>query len=247
MKQLNWTLHPAEEEHAPTILILPGGAYRVHAEHEGVPIARWLNSLGIHAAVLHYSTGDGCWPLPLLEARTALAELRSGECLSTDVQRVGVLGSSAGGHLAGLLATDTPDIPNLDPATFAGNPDIAMLCYPVTSLEDTINGKPNLHTDSGTTLLGAQATPKLKRELTIPHRVGKGTQKFFIWTTRNDERVPYIHTTSLLDAFDAAGIDFEGHVFRDGCHGLGLASEHAGVRQWTVLAECWLRDLGWTN
>lgn len=247
MTALDWTLYPVANEQAPAMLVLAGGAYRIRAEHEGEPIARWLNSLGIHAAVVHYTVGENCWPQPLLDARAALAALRSGRSVPADTHRIGVLGSSAGGHLAGLLATDSADMPGADPATFAGRPDAAILCYPVTEMGDSIAGRANQHTASAEMLLGHNADPKLRESLSLSRRVDSSTAEMFVWTTRDDERVPGLHSLSLLKALDEAGASYEAHVFRRGPHGLGLAVDHPTVAQWSTLAARWLADIGWVK
>lgn len=247
MTLLDWTLYPASGEPAPSVLVLPGGAYRLRAEHEGEPVARWLNALGIHAAVLHYPVGEGCWPRPLVSARAALATLRRGEGLPVDTARIGVLGSSAGGHLAGLLATDSRDVPLIDSDTYAGRPDAVLLSYPVAEMGDMIGAEPNLHTASADQLLGLDADQSLRAAISLPARVDASMPECFIWTTRDDERVPSAHTLSLLQALDAAGVSYEAHVFRRGLHGLGLATDQPSVAQWTRLAECWLTEIGWVK
>lgn len=247
---LDWTLYPAGDDPAPAMLVLPGGAYAKLAPHEGEPVAAWLNTLGIHAAVLHYPTGYQTWPRPLHEARKALKALRSG-ALPVDRRRVGVLGSSAGGHLAALLATDSPDVPGTDPLTFAGRPDAAILAYPVTDLRETMLGRlPNLHTASAENLLGEDAPEEVRADLSIPTRVTPPEEEampdLFIWTTSDDAVVPALHALSLMTSLAVAGVPFEGHVFRTGRHGLGLAAEEApDVAQWTTLAARWLTALGW--
>lgn len=245
-----WTLHPAGDAPAPTFLVLPGGAYGVIAPHEGQPVASWLNTLGFHAAVLHYTTGERCWPEPLHEARAALAALRTGDVpLAVDRDRVAVLGFSAGGHLAGLLATDSRDVSGTDPQTYAGRPDLAVLCYPVTELRERMeDGGINGHTGSSDNLLGPGAPAELRQELSIPRRVGvvQGSLPLvFLWTTSDDDRVPPAHSLSLLSGLSAAGADTEAHVFRFGRHGLGLAEAEPEVAQWTTLAARWFGSLGW--
>ncbi len=248
---LDWTLHPAGDAVAPTVLVLPGGGYARLAPHEGDPVAVWLNGLGVHAAVLHYATGYHTWPHPLHDARAALRALRTGTVdLPVDRRRVGVLGFSAGGHLAGLLATDTPDVPRADPLTFAGRPDAAILAYPVTDLRETMLGRlPNLHTGSAENLLGEDAPEELRADLSIPTRVTPPEEEpmpdLFLWTTSDDDGVPPLHTLSLMTSLAVAGVPFEGHVFRSGRHGLGLAEEEPEVARWTDLAEDWLAALGW--
>lgn len=248
---LDWTLHPAGDAPAPVVLVLPGGAYRMLAEHEGAPVARWLNSLGLHAAVLHYTTRPACWPAPLHEARDALARLRAGDVpFPVDAARVGVLGFSAGGHLAGLLATDTPDVPGTDPLTFAGRPDAAVLCYPVTDLRETMLGRlPNLHVESGDNLLGTGADDEVRAELSVPTRITPPQEAalpdFFVWTTSDDDVVPPLHTLGLLTSLAVADVPFEAHLFRSGRHGLGLATGEPEVAQWTDLAAAWFAARGW--
>ena len=248
---LDWTLYPAGDDPAPAMLVLPGGGYAKLAPHEGEPIAAWLNTLGVHAAVLHYPVGHQTWPRPLHEARKALAALRSGAAFPVDRRRVGVLGSSAGGHLAALLATDTPDVPGTDPLTFAGRPDAAILAYPVTDLRETMLGRlPNLHTASAENLLGEDAPEDVRADLSIPTRVTPPEEEtmpdLFIWTTSDDAVVPALHALSLMTSLAVAGVPFEGHVFRSGRHGLGLATdEEPDVAQWTTLAARWLTGLGW--
>lgn len=251
MAALDWTFTPAGDQVAPCILVLPGGGYSHLADHEGGPVAAWLATLGVHAAVLRYRTGEHCWPRPLEDARAALAALRHGGTpLPVDRTRVGVLGFSAGGHLAGLLATDSPDVPGPDPLTFAGRPDAALLCYPVTDLRETMLGRlPNLHTRSAETLLGEDAAESLRTDLSLATRVTSPHEQamppLFVWTTSDDAGVPPLHALSLMTSLAVAGVPFEGHVFRSGRHGLGLADEAPDVAQWTTLAARWLAGLGW--
>ena len=248
---LDWTFHPAGDATAPTVLVVPGGGYHHLAAHEGAPVAGWLNELGLHAAVLHYAVGYHVWPRPLHDARAALRALRTGGTpLPVDRRRVGVLGFSAGGHLAALLATDSPDVPGADPLTFAGRPDAALLAYPVTDLRETMLGRlPNLHTDSADNLLGEDAPEEVRAALSVATRVTPPEEEelpdLFIWTTSDDATVPALHALSLMTSLAVAGVPFEGHVFRSGRHGLGLADEEPEVAQWTDLAERWLADRGW--
>ncbi|WP_342372276.1 alpha/beta hydrolase [Propioniciclava soli] len=253
MADLDWTFHAAGDAVAPCVLVLPGGGYEHLAVHEGEPVAAWLNSLGLHAAVLRYATGDQCWPDPLEDARAALRALRSGATpLPVDRRRVSVLGFSAGGHLAALLATDTPEVSGADPDTFAGRPDAALLCYPVTDLREALLGRiPNLHVRSGETLLGEDAGDHLRAELSIPTRITapeeEPTPPLFLWTTSDDAGVPVLHAITLMTALGVAGVPFEAHVFRSGRHGLGLADAEPEVAQWTTLAQRWLASLGWLD
>ncbi len=251
MAGLDLTFHPAGTEVAPAFLVLPGGGYRHHAAHEGEPVAEWLNGIGLHAAVLRYGVGERCWPRPLRDAREALADLREGGTpLPVDRRRIGVLGFSAGGHLAALLATDSDDVSGTERWSYAGRPDAAILCYPVTDLRDVLLGRiPNLHLASSHRLLGEDASGDLQSELSAPTRITSPDEgpmpPMFIWTTSDDAGVPALHSLSLMTSLAVAGVPFEGHVFRTGDHGLGLAADDPQVGQWTSLAETWLGGLGW--
>lgn len=245
------TEFPAGPHRAPVFLVLPGGGYRHLAEHEGEPVARWLNGLGLHAAVVHYQVGDGCWPRALHDARDALAAMRDGETtMPIDRTRVGVVGFSAGGHLAAMLATDSPTVPGTDRWRFAGRPDAAILAYPVVELRESFSGRianPDAHRAEG--LLGEDADANLISELSTGTRITapeeEPTPPMFIWTTSDDEGVHPLHSVALMMSLAVAGVPFEGHVFRTGEHGLGLAGDDPAVGQWPSLAEVWLDDLGW--
>lgn len=242
---------PAGPDRAPVVLVFPGGGYTHLAAHEGEPVARWLNGLGLHAAVVHYRVGRGCWPRALHDARDALAAMRDGETsMPVDTRRVGVLGFSAGGHLAALLATDSPDIPGTDRWRFAGRPDAAILAYPVVELRESFSGRianPDAHRAED--LLGDDIDPDLLGHLSTATRVTSPDEEampeIFVWTTSDDEGVHPLHSLALMTSLAVAGVPFEGHVFRSGRHGLGLADEEPAVAQWLDLAETWLDGLGW--
>ena len=249
---IDFTTYSAGPNPAPTFIVLPGGGYQNHADHEGVTIAEWLNSYGIHAMVVRYRVGDGCFPGALHDAREALTMLREGE---TDLKvlrdHVGVIGFSAGGHLAGLLATDDENLTGTQRWTFAGRPDAAILCYPVIELRDAFMGRiPNIDAGVAAQLLGDDASAELREELTPSTRVesahaGDPTPPMFLWTTSDDEVVSALHTISMQMSLGVASVPHEAHVFRTGTHGLGLAPENPDVAQWAPLAISWLRGLGW--
>lgn len=128
MEQAMRITHPADgDAPAPVVLVLPGGGYHTHATHEAEPVAAWLNGLGLHACVLRYTTDPHGSSAPLDDARAAMRAIRDGAAgPSADPSRVAVLGFSAGGHLAGRLASG-PE------ARGSERPDLAVLCYPVVS------------------------------------------------------------------------------------------------------------------
>ncbi|WP_157683380.1 alpha/beta hydrolase [Microlunatus soli] len=244
---LDLTCYPVDSEERPTVLVLPGGGYAHLAAHEGEPVALWLNTLGLHAAVLRYTVGEAVHPAALHDGREALHLLRTGRTeLAVEHDHLGVLGFSAGGHLAGMLATDTDDVMGTDPRSFAGRPDAAILCYPVTDLRESLAGRiPNLHIGTTRNLLH-EPSAELLADLSPSTRVTEDVPPLYIWTTSDDEGVPALHSLELMTALAVAGVPFEGHVFRHGRHGLGLADEEEpAVAQWKDLCATWLDELGW--
>jgi acetyl esterase/lipase len=245
---LDLTTYPVDDQTRPVVLVFPGGGYVHLADHEGEPVARWLNTLGVHAAVLRYTVGDGAHPAALVDARNALHQVRAGITgLAVDPDRVGVLGFSAGGHLAAMLATDSPDVSGAPSHSYAGRPDAAILCYPVTDLRETLSGRiPNLHLSSARVLLH-EPSAEMLADLSPSTRVTEHMPDCFIWTTSDDEGVPALHSLELMTALAVAGVPFEAHVFRNGKHGLGLADEEPAVAQWQQLCATWLDGLAWTD
>jgi acetyl esterase/lipase len=222
---LNLTAVPAVgRDVAPVVLVLPGGGYRFHADHEAEPVARWLSGLGLHAVVLRY--GVEADPLASAErdARAALAWLRSDGVAGWADRRVGVLGFSAGGHLAGLLATgDEP-------------PDLAVLCYPLTSFVD----EPERLEE----MLGMPIPADRRSGLTLALRARAGASPTFLWHAADDPVVPAVQSLTFAQALAAAGVPVELHLLERGGHGAGLAADRpAGV--WTRLCRAWFAGHGW--
>ncbi|MBT1001317.1 alpha/beta hydrolase [Paenarthrobacter sp. DKR-5] len=235
--RLPWlSLHPsAAQLPAPLVLVLPGGGYQRHADHEAGPVADWLNSLGLHAAVLRYRIGPTRHPEPLQDALAALAWARSGGAGDlVDTSRIGVLGFSAGGHLAATLCTGGED-----PA--GDRPDLAILGYPVVSFHT------EPHEGSVRELLGPDAPEQPRRELSAELKVDGRTPATFLWHTAEDASVPVSHSLGYASALAKAGVPVELHVFPHGRHGLGLAADEPGAGQWPELCGRWLAGRGWTT
>ena len=226
---------------APAVLVLPGGGYAMQADHEAEPVAEWLASLGIHAFVLRYRVAPQRHPAPLEDAKEAMLWIRSGaHGLRVDPARVGVLGFSAGGHLAATLSVNvTVGDPALDlPGAV---PDLSILCYPVISFVNSV------HQGSVDNLAGAGASAGMLRDLSAELHVGPATPPAFLWHTSDDDAVPVSHSLAYASALSAAGVPVELHVFPHGAHGLGLANDEPGAGQWSGLCAEWLRSFGWAN
>ncbi len=219
---------------APAVLVLPGGGYAKTADHEAEPVAEWLSSLGIHAFVLRYPVAPNRHPAPLAAAKQAILWIRAGaHGLKVDPSRVGVLGFSAGGHLAATLSVgvSTGDAA-LDVS--AAVPDLSILCYPVISFVDAV------HQGSVDNLAGVGAGPEVLRELSTELHVTPATPPAFLWHTGDDQAVPVSHSLAYAAALSRTGAATELHVFPSGIHGIGLASGTPGADQWTGLCAAWL-------
>jgi len=244
-------LPPRERATGAAIVICPGGGYAVLAAHEGDHYARWLNELGVAAFVLKYRLGSSGYrhPVMLQDAARAvrLVRARAGQW-GLDPRRVGIMGSSAGGHLASTLLTHfDPGRPEAsDPVEReSSRPDLGILCYPVISLS-----APFAHRGSRENLLGKDAPEELARALSNENNVTSNTPPCFLWHTWEDRGVPIENSLAFARALREAGVPFELHVFEHGGHGLGLGTREWAPEKrhpWTVACAHWLRQRGFAR
>lgn len=228
------------------VCICPGGGYATLAmDHEGRQIAEWFNDLGLAAFVVDYRhrrKGYG-HPAPLQDALRAVRTVRSrAEEFGVRPDRVGIMGFSAGGHLASTVIThfDHGNPEAADPVERASSrPDFAILCYPVIAL-----GEPFTHFGSQRNLLGENPDPELLRSLSSEKQVLPDTPPTFLFHTDEDQGVPPENSVVFYLALRKAGVPAELHIFRVGRHGVGLARGITGTEQWPRLCEAWLRNLG---
>ena len=200
----------------PHVIVLPGGGYSRLADHEGEPVAEWLRSLGLNASVHRYPVATR-HPGPLHSVRARVGELRV-----EGVRRLGILGFSAGGHLAGHAAA-------------IGLVDAAILGYPVVSMQLPT------HAASRNQLLGRRSMPWARRALSIDRLVTHAMPPTFVWHTADDAVVPVSHSYRLAEALADHDVPHALHVYPHGRHGLGLA------QHWTRDCAEWLRALGWVS
>jgi acetyl esterase/lipase len=202
-------------------IVLPGGGYAEHAAHEARPVVDWLRGLRIPASVLRYPL-HAPHPIPL---HSLLAEVR--RLRERGVARVGVIGFSAGGHLAGQGALS--GAVNLDTRI-----DLAVLCYAITSMEMETYRSARL------ILLGEHAPPELRHQTSLDAVVTRDAPPFFLWHTAEDPYVPVEHSYRLARALAAHEVPHALHVFAQGPHSLGLARDAGEAAVWTQLAAGWL-------
>jgi len=238
-------------EPTAAILILPGGGYRnLAAGHEGVEIAQFFNSHGITAAVCFYrhrglgNAGAGYGhPVPMLDASRGIRTLRAkSQEWNIDPKRIGIIGFSAGGHLASTISTHFDDgQPNAsDPVeAVSSRPDYCVLGYPVISF-----GKPHTHGGSQRNLLGDNPDPELVRSLSNEDAVTDRTPPTFLFHTAEDKGVPAENSLVYTSALLRAGVPAELHVFEAGRHGVGLAVGLPGAEAWPSLCAQWLKQRG---
>ena len=221
------------------IVICPGGGYGKLAPHEGVDYARFLNEYGIAGFVLKYRLGSDGYrhPAMLQDAARAVRTVRAraGEW-KLDPKRVGIMGSSAGGHLASTLVThfDAGKPGSEDPIERqSSRPDVGILCYAVISFGEFG------HRGSQKNLLGTNPPPALIRELSNELQVTKQTPPCFIWHTYEDRGVRVENSLQFAEALQRADVPFDLHVYQKGQHGMGL-----GAREWNPeKRHPWTRDL----
>ena len=227
------------------VIIAPGGGYaRLSMNNEGRAPANYFNALGIAAFVLRYRLGPQYHhPIELGDAQRAIRTVRAraGEWhIATD--RIGMMGFSAGGHLASSASThfDAGKADAADPIDReSSRPDFAILGYPVISFVE-----PWTHQGSKTNLLGENPDPALARSLSSETQVTAATPPTFLYHTSADTVVPVENAVAYFLALRKAGVPAEMHVFRNGPHGTGLAQQDPALAEWPRLLANWLRVSG---
>jgi acetyl esterase/lipase len=205
------------------MIVLPGGGYAQHAAHEAEPVASWLGEIGVQASVFRYPLNVR-HPVPLDALRAEIGRRRA-----AGAQRIGLIGFSAGGHLAGLAALAPGAAPDQ-------TVQFAVLGYAITSMQTETYRPARL------ILLGEDASPQLRRSTSLDALVTPQSPPFFVWHTAEDPYVPAEHTYRFASALTASGVPHAVHVFAHGPHGLGLAQDAGEAAIWTTLANAWIRE-----
>jgi len=242
---LTYFAAPAARATGAAVIICPGGGYGILAwEKEGVEPARWFNSLGVAAFVLKYRLMEYGQPAPLRDVlrATRLVRSRAAE-FGIKPDRIGVMGFSAGGHLASCAGTlyDTPEGRTGAPLdSVSARPDFLMLIYPVITMKD-----PYAHAGSRRNLLGPAPTPELIERYSTELQVTKDTPPAFLLTTFEDRTVPAENSLGFFTAMRRVGVPAELHAYEKGPHGFGLRPGFGPVSGWPKLLEKWLRLHSW--
>jgi acetyl esterase/lipase len=241
------TLTPYLPEVATTttaaIVIFPGGGYGGLAGHEGEGYAVWLNQQGIAGLVVKYRLGSRGYRHPIMLGDAARA-VRTARAKATvwriDPHRVGVMGSSAGGHLASTILThwdlgaaEATDLVERQ----SSRPDLGILCYPVISMG------PLTHEGSKQNLLGNDPSPALVELLSNERQVTAQTPPCFIWHTWEDTAVKVENSLEFATALRRANVPFDLHIYQKGGHGMGLGNGHP----WAQDCAFWLKAQGFIN
>ena len=240
-------LYPADPERATgtAVVVCPGGGYRNLAmDHEGGQVAHWLNSFGVSAFVLKYRLGPKYnHPVELGDAQRALRYVRHNAAkFQIDPNRVGIMGFSAGGHLASTAAThfDKGDPSASDPIERQGSrPGFAIFGYPVISFTTEYT-----HQGSKRNLLGENPDPKLVELLSNELQVTPETPPTFLFHTNEDTGVPPENSVLFYLALRKAGVSAELHIYERGRHGVGLAPTDKVLSSWPARLADWMYSRG---
>lgn len=229
-------------KNCPTVIVCPGGGYGALAEHEADPVAHWLNTLGIASFVLRYRLAPQYrHPSMLMDATRAIRTVRAmAGPWNLDPDRIGILGFSAGGHLASTAATlfEPADAQRPDPIDRqSSRPDIAILIYPVITLVG-----PFAHEGSCRNLLGENVSPSMREALSSHLRVTAKSPPTFFIHSKDDGAVPPENSRMMAAALAQYGIAYQVHLFEHGGHGYGMGGNDPMLSQWPGICAAWLRQ-----
>lgn len=227
------------------VVVCPGGGYEFIADHEGAVIGRFFAEHGIAAVVVRYRIapkyhqptipGDAQRAMRLTRAKAAEWKI--------DPKRIGIMGFSAGGHLASTISTqwNYPFYPFGDDVDWqSARPDVSILIYAVLNMDDIAS-----HGGSRNNLLGKDHAPSLPTRFSSEKNVTNQVPPTFLFTTNDDPVVPMENSLMYAMACRKAGVPVELHAYESGPHGVGLAQDSPSLKTWPGLMVDWLRQKGW--
>lgn len=231
------------------VIVCPGGGYNVLAPHEADIYARWLNELGIASFVLKYRLVKDGYTVPVIlqDAARAVRTVRANAAAwNLDANKIGIIGSSAGGHLSATLCTkfDAGKPDAADPVErVSSRPDLAILCYAYILLD---RGDATRHER----FLGPGFTTEQVRQFSPALNVTKDTPPCFIWQTVEDAAVVLENATVFAESLRRAGVPFDLHLYQKGRHGIGLGAKELDLPKlhpWTRDCAFWLQEQGFVR
>ncbi len=242
------TIYLPEREKATgaAVVICPGGGYWTTAmDHEGHQIGRWLNELGIAGFIVDYRhRGRGYGhPAPIQDAQRAIRTVRSrAEEFGIEPNKIGIIGFSAGGHLASTAGTHFDEkfyepVDEIDKAS--ARPDFMILIYPVINMEQSFR-----HRGSAEALLGKGASKQMLEKFSNDKQVTERTPPTFLVHTTADSVVPVEHSIRFYRSLVRNKVPAELHIFDEGEHGFGLGKDGVAVSKWPDLCAAWLANFG---
>lgn len=225
----------------PCVVICPGGGYRILAsEHEGTDVAKYFNSIGMHALVLKYRIpSDDHQPdkkmAPLQDAQRAVQMVREhAKDWKVDPDKVGIMGFSAGGHLASSLAVHYDDIKIKENNKISVRPDFQILGYPVISFSKFS------HVGSRKNLLGKDSTESMMNYFSNEMHINSNTPIAFLVHAKDDKVVPIENSFIYVDALKSNGVEAELFVYETGGHGFGMINKTSS-ESWINAMKSWLQ------
>lgn len=223
------TVYLPAEPNGAMVMMCPGGGYSgIAINHEGHDLADWMTAQGYGYAVLRYRLPQDCQPLPQADASQALRLLRqNAPQWGIDPARIGIMGCSAGGHLASSVAAIADDA--------ASRPAFQILLYPVITMDDAVT-----HRGTRNNLIGQQPTAEAVEYWSTDKRVDASTPPAFIAVSADDDLVPLQNSLLYTQALADNGVEVELHVYPSGGHGWGWRDSFKYKPQWTATLRDWL-------
>ncbi len=238
-------LAPPDKANGTAVVICPGGGYwGLAMDHEGHQVADWLNEHGVSGFIVKYRRAPKYkYPCPIQDGQRALRMVRArAKEWNVDPDRIGILGFSAGGHLASTVGThfDNGDTDAEDPIErVSSRPDFMVLIYPVISFTTEYT-----HKGSRKNLLGEEPDPELVQSLSNENQVTKNTPPTFLMHANGDTGVPPENSVLFYLALRKAGVPAEMHIYQEGKHGFGLAPDDPVLSTWPARCIDWMKVNG---
>lgn len=237
-----------EKANGTAVIICPGGGYHVVAiKHEGYDVAKQFNKIGIAVFVLKYRLPDAMLMIdketgPLQDAQRAIQFVReNAKRWNINKNKVGIMGFSAGGHLAAMAGTHFSKSYISNPANTSLRPDFMLLIYPVISFTDSIG-----HIGSRDNLIGQNPSPEKIKDYSNELNVTSKTPPSFLVHAKDDDVVNVRNSLAFASALSAHHVKSEVFLYEKGGHGFGLNNPTSNIK-WMDKVKTWMQENGWLN